>query len=49
MLTGANLDPGCNSFGADGKCIKCSFGFYFDKNKNCRPVPPTCSKFDTQR
>lgn len=39
-------DLGCNSF-ENGKCVKCSFGYYFDRNNVCKLTPPTCQKFDT--
>lgn len=46
--TSASADPGCNSF-ENGKCTRCSFGYYFDKNRSCRLIPPTCRDFDINR
>lgn len=40
------MDSGCARF-ENGKCIKCSFGFYFNKEAKCRMIPPTCSNFNT--
>lgn len=42
------IDPGCSLF-QKGVCIKCSFGFYFDKNGQCKAAPSTCSSFDSVR
>lgn len=39
-------DLGCNKF-ENGKCAKCSVGFYFDLNKKCQPIPSSCQNFDT--
>lgn len=40
------VDAGCNEF-KDGFCVKCSFGFYFGPQGNCKLKPPTCIDFDT--
>ena len=39
-------DSGCNEF-KDGKCVKCSFGFYFNREERCIQIPPSCANFDT--
>lgn len=41
-------DLGCARF-ENGKCTKCSVGFYFDRTQSCKPIPSTCSNFDTTR
>lgn len=42
-------DSGCNEF-KDGKCVSCSFGFYFgirpEEGNKCKQIPTTCSNFD---
>ena len=29
----------------DGRCIKCSFGFYFNKDSICMKIPSDCLDF----
>lgn len=40
-------DPNCNQF-KNGKCIKCSFGFYFNIENVCIQVPSECKSYDTK-
>ena len=40
-------DPNCNTF-KDGKCVKCSLGSYFNKEKVCVQIPEECQKYDSQ-
>ena len=42
-----NGDPNCNRF-EDGKCVKCSFGFYFNKHRKCSKKPDECLDFDEE-
>ena len=37
----------CNSINSKtGKCLKCSFGYYFDSNGLCVQKNPNCKTFD---
>lgn len=45
ISTQSTSDLGCNKF-ENGKCVKCSVGFYFGKNGVCKMVPSTCQNFD---
>lgn len=47
-LSTAAIEPGCNQF-ENSRCVKCSFGYYFDKKGACKLVPPTCKDYDTKR
>lgn len=37
----------CNQIDSDGKCLKCSLGFYFDGNRFCSKIPDTCARFNS--
>ena len=41
-----DIDQGCAKF-ENGRCTKCSIGFYFTKNGKCNIIPTTCSNFNT--
>jgi hypothetical protein len=41
--------PNCNQIDTvSGKCVKCSFGYYFDVNGNCLQADPNCKTFNLQ-
>lgn len=41
----SNLNPFCQTF-ANGTCVACSKGYYFDSNKICQQIDPLCKTFD---
>jgi len=44
----ANTIANCNQIDQlSGKCVKCSFGYYFDQNGNCKQADPNCKSFDS--
>ena len=38
-------DPNCNKF-EGSKCVKCSFGYYFNFKGKCTLANPNCKEFD---
>lgn len=47
ICVAAKTDAGCNTF-ENGRCVKCSDGFYFGADgKTCKQIPATCDNFDT--
>ena len=39
------IDVNCAKF-ENQSCVKCSNGFYFNKNKVCTEIDPFCKKFN---
>ena len=42
------FDVGCKKFDSNGTCTECSKGYYFNSNKVCTQVDPSCKTFDFQ-
>lgn len=45
ILVVQDLDPNCNLF-EGAKCLRCSFGAYFDVNGKCVVTDPNCKRFN---
>jgi hypothetical protein len=36
----------CNQMDSNGNCLKCSFGYYFNQNKQCIQIDPNCKDYN---
>ena len=43
---GSVIDPNCKEIDADGKCLECSQGAYFNSEGRCQVVSASCKTFD---